>query len=58
MHQRKLDTNLPRLDGDIQDARNVGRPNSKLIELQQDLIVLTSKYGLQQHEACHSREGH
>jgi hypothetical protein len=41
---RKLDNTLPRLEGDIQ--------------LQRDLIILTSKYELLQHDACHSREGH
>jgi hypothetical protein len=55
---RKLDSTLPRLEGDIQDARSVGRPNLNLIELQRDLIILTSKYELLQHDACHSREGH
>jgi hypothetical protein len=55
---RKLDTSLPRLEGDIQDAGSVGGPNSNLIELQWDLTALTSKYELLQHEACHSREGH
>jgi hypothetical protein len=55
---RKLDTSLPRLEGDIQDAGSVGGPNSNLIELQWDLTTLTSKYELLQHEACHSREGH
>jgi hypothetical protein len=55
---RKLDISLPRLEGDIQDAGSVGRPNLNLIELQWDLITLTSKYELLQHEACHSREGH
>jgi hypothetical protein len=49
---RKLDTSLPRLEGDIQDAGSIGGPNSNLIELQRDLTALTSKY-----EACHSREG-
>jgi hypothetical protein len=55
---RKLDSILPRLEGDIQDAGSVGRPNLNLIELQRDLIILTSKYELLQHDACHSREGH
>jgi hypothetical protein len=55
---RKLDTTLPRLEGDIQDAGSVGGPNLNLIELQRDLIILTSKYELLQHDACHSREGH
>jgi hypothetical protein len=53
-----LDITLPRLEGDIQDAGSVGRPNLNLIELQQDLTTLTSKYELLQHDACHSREGH
>jgi hypothetical protein len=43
---RKLDSTLPRLEGDIQDAGSVGRPNLNLIELQRDLITLTSKYEL------------
>jgi hypothetical protein len=43
---RKLDSTLPRLEGDIQDAGSVGGPNLNLIELQQDLIILTSKYEL------------
>jgi hypothetical protein len=55
---RKLDNTLPRLEGDIQDAGSVGGPNLNLIELQRDLIILTSKYELLQHDACHSREGH
>jgi chromosome segregation ATPase len=55
---RKLDITLPRLEGDIQDAGSVGGPNLNLIELQQDLTSLTSKYELLQHDACHSREGH
>jgi hypothetical protein len=55
---RKLDSTLPRLEGDIQDAGSVGGPNKNLIELQRDLIILTSKYELLQHDACHSREGH
>jgi hypothetical protein len=55
---RKLDSILPRLEGDIQDAGSVGGPNKNLIELQRDLIILTSKYELLQHDACHSREGH
>jgi hypothetical protein len=54
----KLDSTLPRLEGGIQDARSVGGPNLKLIELQRDLITLTSKYELLQHDACHLREGH
>jgi hypothetical protein len=36
----------------------VGGTNLNLIELQWDLIILTSKYELLQHDACHSREGH
>jgi hypothetical protein len=55
---RKLDSTLPRLKGDIQDAGSIGGPNLNLIELQWDLIILTSKYELLQHDACHSREGH
>jgi hypothetical protein len=55
---RKLDSTLPRLEGDIQDAGSVGGPNLNLIELQWDLIILTSKYEFLQHDACHSREGH
>jgi hypothetical protein len=55
---RKLDSTLSRLEGDIQDVGSIGRPNLNLIELQQDLITLTSKYELLQHDACHSREGH
>jgi hypothetical protein len=43
---RKLDSTLPRLEGDIQDAGSIGGPNLNLIELQQDLIILTSKYEL------------
>jgi hypothetical protein len=43
---RKLDNTLPRLEGDIQDAGSVGGPNLNLIELQRDLIILTSKYEL------------
>ena len=54
---RKLDISLPRLEGDIQDTRNVGESNLNLIELQQDLTTLTSKYEFLQHEVCHSREG-
>ena len=54
---RKLDINLPRLEGDIQDTRNVGESNLNLIELQRDLTTLTSKYEFLQHEVCHSREG-
>jgi hypothetical protein len=55
---RKLDISLPRLEGDIQDAGSVGGSNLNLIELQRDLTILTSKYQLLQHEACHSREAH
>jgi hypothetical protein len=55
---RKLDSTLPRLEGDIQDIGSVGGPNLNLIELQRDLIILASKYELLQHDACHSREGH
>jgi hypothetical protein len=55
---RKLDSTLPRLEGDIQDAGSVGGPNKNLIKLQRDLIILTSKYELLQHDACHLREGH
>jgi hypothetical protein len=55
---RKLDSTLPRLGGDIQDAGSVGGPNLNLIELQRDLVILTSKYELLQHDACHSREGY
>jgi hypothetical protein len=55
---RKLDGTLPRLEGDIHDAGSVGGPNLNLIELQRDLVILTSKYELLQHDACHSREGH
>jgi hypothetical protein len=55
---RKLDSTLPRLEGDIQDAGSVGGPNLNLIELQRDLVILTSKYELLQHDACHSREDH
>jgi hypothetical protein len=55
---RKLDRTLPRLEGDIQDARSVGGPNLNLIELQRELIILISKYELLQHDAYHSREGH
>jgi hypothetical protein len=55
---RKLDSTLPRLEGDIQDVGSVGGPNLNLIELQRDLVILTSKYELLQHDACHSREGH
>jgi hypothetical protein len=43
---RKLDSILPRLEGDIQDAGNVGGPNLNFIELQRDLITLISKYEL------------
>jgi hypothetical protein len=55
---KKLDGTLPRLEGDIQDAGSVGGPNLNLIELLRDLVILTSKYELLQHDACHSREGH
>jgi hypothetical protein len=55
---RKLDGTLPRLEGDIQDVGSVGGPNLNLIKLQRDLVILTSKYELLQHDACHSREGH
>jgi hypothetical protein len=55
---RKLDNTLPRLEGDIQDVGSIGGPNLNLIELQRDLVILTSKYELLQHDACHSREGH
>jgi hypothetical protein len=43
---RKLDSTLPRLEGDIQDAGSVCGPNLNLIELQWELIILTSKYEL------------
>jgi hypothetical protein len=43
---RKLDSTLPRLEEDIQDVGSVGGPNLNLIELQPDLIILTSKYEL------------
>jgi hypothetical protein len=50
---RKLDDTLPRLEGDIQDVGSVGGPNLNLVELQRDLVILTSKYELLQHDACH-----
>jgi hypothetical protein len=50
---RKLDSTLPRLEGDIQDVGSVGGPNLNLIELQRYLITLTSKYELLQHDAYH-----
>jgi hypothetical protein len=53
-----LDSTLPRLEGDIQDAGSVGGSNLNLIELQRDLITFTSKYELLQHDTCQSREGH
>jgi hypothetical protein len=40
---RKLDRTLPRLEGDIQDEGSVGGSNLNLIELQRELIILTSK---------------
>ena len=46
---RKLDSTLPRLDGDIQDVRSVGGSNLNLNDLQRDLTTLTSKYELLQH---------
>jgi hypothetical protein len=55
---RKLDSTLPRLQGDIQDVGSIGGPNLNLIELHRDLVILTSKYELLQYDACHSREGH
>jgi hypothetical protein len=55
---KKLDSTQPSLEGDIQDAGSVGGPNLNLIELQRDLVILTSKYELLKHDACHSREGH
>jgi hypothetical protein len=55
---KKLDSTQPSLEEDIQDAGSVGGPNLNLIELQWDLVILTSKYELLQHDACHSREGH
>jgi hypothetical protein len=39
-------------------AGSVSGPNLNLIKLQRELIILTSKYELLQHDACHSREGH
>jgi hypothetical protein len=39
---RKLDSTLPRLEGDIQDAGSIGGPNLNFIELQRDLVILTS----------------
>jgi hypothetical protein len=54
----KLDSIQPSFEGDIQDAGSVGGPNLNLIELQPDLVILTSKYELLQHDACHSREGY
>ena len=39
----KLDTNLLRLEGDIQDAGSVGGPNLNFIELQRGLIILIPK---------------
>jgi hypothetical protein len=55
---KKLDSTQPSLEENIQDAGSVGGPNLNLIKLQQDLVILTSKYELLQHDACHSREGH
>jgi hypothetical protein len=55
---KKLDSTQPSLEEDIQDAGSVGGPNLNLMELQRDLVILTSKYELLQHDACHSREGH
>jgi hypothetical protein len=55
---KKLDSTQRSLEGDIQDAGSVGGLNLNLMELQRDLVILTSKYELLQHDACHSREGH
>ena len=55
---RKLDSILPRLKEDIQDIESVGGPNLNLIELQRDMIILTSKYEFLQHDVYHSKEGH
>jgi hypothetical protein len=41
---KKLDSTQPSLEGDIQDAGSVGGPNLILMELQRDLVILTSKY--------------
>jgi hypothetical protein len=46
---RKLDRTLPRLEGNIQDVGSVGGPNLNLIELQRELIILTSKYEFLQY---------
>ena len=55
---KKLDSAIPRLEGNIQDAGSVGGPNLNLKDLQRELATLTSKYELLQHDACHSREGY
>jgi hypothetical protein len=47
---RKLDSTQPRLEGDIQDVGSVGGPNLNLIELQRDLVILTSREGHQKLE--------
>ena len=55
---KKFDSAIARLEGDIQDVGSVGGPNLNLKNLQQELAILTSKYELLQHDACHSREGY
>ena len=55
---KKLDSAISRLEGHIQDARSIGGPNLNLKDVQQELITLTLKYELLQHDACHSREGY
>ena len=43
---KKLDSIIPRLKWDIQDAESVDGPNLNLKDLQQELATLTSKYEL------------
>ena len=55
---RRLDNTLPRLKGNIQNARSVGGSNLNFHDLEQDLAIFTSKYEFLKHDACHLREAH
>jgi hypothetical protein len=54
---KTLDTGLPRLELDIQNAGSTCSPDSNVFELQHDTIVLTMKYELLQQETFESNKG-
>jgi hypothetical protein len=54
---KTLDIVLPRLELEIQNARNIGGSNSNLVELQHEITTLTMKYELFQQEAFEFNKG-